>query len=122
MRTEFRVNFKKVKTYKGRDRKRLYREPVIRQFLILAHQIRNTIKENPKRTLKEIAGWIGYTPARMSQIMGLLFLSPFIQEEIILSDQDHLHKISINEISSIAKELLWDEQNKMWLQFRSRDN
>jgi len=120
MRTEFKVTLKKTKINKRRDYNRLYREPTIRQFLILAHQISNTLKETPKRTLKEIASWIRYTPARMSQIMGLLFLSPFIQEKIILSDELNINKISINKISSIAKELLWDEQNKMWLEISTK--
>jgi len=120
MRSEFKVNFKKIKTFRGRDKSRLHREPAIRQLLILAHQLRSTLKENPKRTLKEIAGWIGYTPARMSQIMGLLFLSPYIQEEIILSNETFIYKLSVNEIHLITKSLLWDEQNKQWLQFSDK--
>jgi len=83
--------------------------------LILAHQLRDTLKEDPKRTLKEIGGWIGYTPARMSQIMGLLFLSPFIQEKILLSDEPYLHNLSINIAHKISQELLWDKQNGMWI-------
>ncbi len=95
MRAEFKVTLKRTKAlYAKRDRNKVHKEPVLRQYLVLAHQVKRTIESQRGRTLKEIAGWIGYTPARMSQIMGLLFLSPFIQEEIILSNKPFLHKLT----------------------------
>jgi len=116
MRAEFKVNLKRTKAlYAKRDQNRLHREPVLRQYLVLAHQVKKTIESQCGRTLKEISGWIGYTPARMTQIMGLLFLSPFIQEEIILSSEPFLQKLTINEANLIARELLWDRQKEMWL-------
>jgi len=93
---------------------------VLRQYLVLAYQVKETMEAQPERTLKEIAGWIGYTPARMSQIMNLLFLCPFIQEEIILSSKPHLHKITINEANVITREHLWDKQKEFWFQFRDK--
>ena len=88
MRAEFRVSLKRIKAvHAKRDRNKVHREPVLRQYLVLAYQVKKTIESQRGRTLKEIAGWIGYTPARMSQIMNLLFLAPFIQEEILLSSK-----------------------------------
>lgn len=75
----------------------------------------------PGQTLKEISGWVGYTPARMSQIMSLLFLSPFIQEEILLSNEPYLHKLTINDANLMSRELLWDRQKMMWLQARDKE-
>ena len=116
MRTEFKVNLKGTKaTYIRRDMRKLKNEPPLRQYLVLAHQVKKTIETQPGRTLKEISGWIGYTPARMTQIMGLLFLSTFIQEEVLLSSKPYLHKLTINEASLIARELLWDKQKEMWI-------
>ena len=115
MRAEFKVNLKRTKSqYAKRDKNKINREPVLRQYLVLAHQVKKTIETQPGRTLKELSGWIGYTPARMTQIMGLLFLSSFIQEEILLSNKPYLHKLTINETSLIARELLWNKQNEMW--------
>ncbi|MCK4830102.1 hypothetical protein KA005_81040 [bacterium] len=116
MRSEFTVNLKRARTSASRDRNRLHNEPILRQYLVLAHQIKNTLKASPSRTLKEIAGWIGYSPARMSQIMSLLFLSTFIQEEILFSTKSFLHQISMNTAHQISRELLWDKQKELWLQ------
>ena len=117
MRAEFKVKLKQGNRaqYIRRDQKKIQKEPMLRQYLVLAHQVKKAIKTQPSRTLKEIAGWIGYTPARMSQIISLLLLSPFIQEEILLSDKSFLHKLTINEVNLIAKELLWHKQKEMWL-------
>jgi len=123
MRAEFKVNLKRTKPlYVKRDRNKVHKEPVLRQYLVLAHQIKKTIESQRGRTLKEIAGWIGYTPARMSQIMSLLFLSSFIQEEILLSSEPFLHKLTINEANLIAKEILWDKQREMWLETNDKNN
>jgi len=117
MRTEFKINLKKTKTaYRKWDMRKLKREPMLRQYLVLAYQIKKVLRENhPKRTMREISGWIGYTPPRLSQIMSLLFLSPFIQEEILLSDEPSLHQFSMNNAHQISCELLWDRQKEMWL-------
>ena len=116
MRAEFKVNMKMTKaTYIRRDMRKFKNEPPLRQCLVLAHQVKKTIEMQPGRTLKEISGWIGYTPARMSQIMSLLFLCPFIQEDILLLDKPYLHKLTINQASLIARELLWDTQREMWV-------
>jgi len=83
--------------------------------LALAHQVKEVIRLQPSRTLKELAGWIGYTPARMSQIMSLLLLSPFIQEEILLSNEPSLHKLTVNDATLLSRELLWEKQKDVWL-------
>ena len=117
MRVEFKVKLKQGNRarYVRRDQNRIQKEPVLRQYLVLAYQVKKTIESQRGRTLKEISGWIGYTPARISQILNLLFSSPFIQEEILLSSEVYLHKLTINEINLIARELLWDKQKEMWL-------
>ena len=122
MRAEFKVNLKRTKqNYIRRDRNRLLKEPISRQYLVLAHQVKEVLKAQPKRTLKEISGWIGYTPARMSQIVSLLFLSPLIQEEILLSSKSSLHQLSINIAHKISQELSWDKQNELWIQARDKE-
>ena len=122
MRAEFKVSLKRTKhNYIRRDRNRLHKEPILRQYLALAHQVKKVLKAQPKRTLKEISGCIGYTPARMSQIVSLLFLSPLIQEEILLSSKSSLHQLSINIAHKISQELSWDKQNELWIQARDKE-
>ncbi len=84
-------------------------------------QNKGVLKTQPNRTSKEISSWIGYTPARMSQIMSLLFLSPFIQEEILLSSKSFLHQRTINFAHKISQELLWDKQKELWIQNRDKE-
>ena len=122
MRAEFKVSLKRTKQNRiRRDRNKLHREPTLRQYLVLAHQIKEVLKTQPNRTSKEISSWIGYTPARMSQIMSLLFLSPFIQEEILLSSKSFLHQLTINFAHKISQEFLWDKQKELWLQNRDKE-
>ena len=122
MRAEFKVSLKRTKqNYIRRERNRLYKEPILRQYLVLGHQVKRVLKVQPKRTLKEISGWIGYTPARMSQIMNLQSLSPLIQEEILLSSKSSLHQLTINIAHKISQELSWDKQNKLWIQARDKE-
>ena len=122
MRVEFNVSLKRTKqTYIRRNRDRLRKEPILRQYLVLAHQIKKVLNVQPKRTLKEISGWIGYTPARMSQIMSLLFLSPLIQEEILLSGKPFIHQLTISIAQNISQDLSWDKQNELWLQARDKE-
>ncbi len=84
-------------------------------------QNKEVLKIQPNRTMKELSGWIEYTPARMSQIMNLLFLSPFIQKEILLSSKSFLHQLTINFAHKISQELLWDKQKELWLQYRDKE-
>ena len=122
MRAEFKVNLKQTRSqHVTRNKNKLRTEPMLRQYLVLAYQLKKTIEPQRGRTLKEISGWLGYTPSRISQIMGLLFLSPFIQEEILLSSEPYLHKITINEANLMAQEILWDKQKMLWLQTRDKE-
>lgn len=122
MRNEFKVTLKKTKPlYAKRDMRKLKREPVVRQYLVLAHQIQKALYDNPDRSMRQIASWIGLTPARLSQIMHLLYLSPFLQEEILLSEESSLHKLSVNDAHDISREIMWEKQKYLWLKTRDKE-
>ncbi len=109
MRTEFKVEIKQSRApYRKRDRNKIVKEPILRQHLVLAYQARNVLESQQYRSLKEIARWLGYTPARITQIMSLLFLSPFIQEEILLSSKPYIHRLTITDTQKMSREVLWD--------------
>ncbi len=116
MRVEFKVSLKRTKApYVKRDRNKVFREPLLRQYLVLAYQVKKTIESQRGRTLKEIAEWLGLTRGRISQILNLLFLAPKIQEEIILSDKKFLFSIPEHRVRIIMRELDWGKQKDSWI-------
>ena len=115
MRTEFKVTLKQARTaYRRRDKAKFKNEPQLRQFLILAYQIRNIRRKNPQRTLQEISEWLGLSRGRISQILNLLFLASKIQEQIILSDEKTLFSIPEHKVRPLIKKLNWDRQKEFW--------
>ena len=93
---EFKVNLKPVhhKTYRCRMAK-ISNEPKLRQYLVLAHQIQETLDRDNAVNAKQISGWLHMTPPRISQFMDLLLLCPKIQQEILLSANKKLYSISV---------------------------
>jgi len=89
------------------------KEPLIRQNLILAHQIDQVARER-KCTLKEIASWIGMSPARICHIANTLLISPQIQEEILLSNDKALFNIPEYKLRSVSIEVDWNKQQEIW--------
>jgi len=112
---EFKVNLKPVhhKTYRCRMAK-ISNEPKLRQYLVLAHQIQETISEGKAKDLYQISGWLGMTYTRIKQITNLLFLCPKIQEEILLMHTDKILQTTERKIRDIAKEIDWQKQIILW--------
>ena len=120
MRFEFKVELKKVRPVsKKRYMFDIKNEPLLRQHLVLAYQIQGVIDEDPDKTLKQIAEWIGFSPARITQIMNLLFLAPDIQEEILLSEDKMLFYLSELKVEKIAQEVDWRKQKEIWKEIAS---
>ncbi len=63
------------------------RVPRISRLLALAIRFSEMIRSGQVTTYAELAGLGGVTPARMTQIMSLLWLAPDIQEEILFLQQ-----------------------------------
>jgi len=88
--------------------------PQLRQNLLLAHQIQELIEKGKAKDLKQVAGWLNISHVRICQIMGMLFLSPEIQKEILLSSDKKIFEIPEYKVNDIAKELNWTKQKKIW--------
>ena len=112
---EFKVNLKPVhhKTYPCRMAK-ISNEPKLRQYLVLAYQIQDTISEGKAKDLAQVARWIGMTYTRIKQITNLLLLCPKIQEEILLINTDKILQITERKIRNITKEIDWQKQIILW--------
>ncbi|MFH0839087.1 MAG: zinc ribbon domain-containing protein [Candidatus Omnitrophota bacterium] len=96
-----------------RQQAEINKEPLVRQNLILAHQI-NQVASERNCTLKEIANWIGITHARICHIANMLLISPRIQEEILLSDNKVFFNIPEYKLRDITKEVDWNKQQEIW--------
>ena len=96
-----------------RQQAEIGKEPLIRQNLILAHQVDQVARER-KCTLKEIAGWIGISPARICHIATMLLISPQIQEEILLSTDKALFNIPEYRLRDVSVEIDWNKQREIW--------
>jgi site-specific DNA recombinase len=96
-----------------RQQAEISKEPLIRQNLILAHQIDQVAHER-KRSLKEIAGWIGVSHTRICHISNMLLISPQIQEEILLSNDKALFNIPEYKLRDVSIEMNWSKQRDIW--------
>jgi len=121
MRTEFQINLKTSKNAISRKHlhKSITKEPVIRQYLVLAHQIKQYLQDNPTKTASSVASWLGYSPSRVSQLLNMLDLSPSIQEEILLSKDKKIYLIPEHKLRVIVREKNWEKQWEMWKNLRS---
>lgn len=115
MRSEFNIGIKQPrKKSNAAISKHIKKEPVIRQYLVLAEQIKQYLSDNPAKTASNVASWLGLSPSRVSQILNLLFLCPKIQEEILLSADKKLYSIPEHKVRIITKEVDWERQREMW--------
>ncbi len=95
------------------------RVPRLRRMLVLAYQIAEYMEVNKVSSMSEFCRSIHITPARGSQIINLLYLSPRIQEDILLSDDLKLRKIHEWIIRPLFKEVYWPHQEDKWREFRA---
>ncbi len=115
---EFKVNLPPVR-HKSRNyhMTKIANEPRLRQYLVLAYQIQEKLDADNTLTSKKIAGWLGMTPPRISQILNLLLLSPSIQKDILLSKDEKVCSLTEYKILSIIKEIGWEKQQALWSAF-----
>ena len=112
---EFKIDMPLIRpeSYQRRMAK-LSNEPKLRQYLLLAYQIRERLETDSAVTAKRIAGWLGMTPSRICQIMVLLLLCPKIQRDIVLSTRKAFYSLGEYNVRKIVAEPLWDKQVEMW--------
>ncbi len=108
----FEADFKKAKPEKPEVI--IKKEPQLRQNLALAHQIQNLMDNDPAMSVKQIAGWLNLTPARVNQFMNMLLLAPAIQEQILFEDDEKIVSIPEYKINEISREMIWDKQIEVW--------
>ena len=108
----FEADFKKTKLEKPEIV--IKKEPQLRQNLALAHQIQTLLDNDQIMSVKQIAGWLNLTPARINQFMNMLLLAPAIQEQILLENDEKIASIPEYKINEISREMLWEKQIEVW--------
>ena len=96
------------------------RPTVLARTLALAHRLQGMIDDGTATDRTDVAAQLGFTRARITQIMDLLLLAPDIQEEILfsvsLSGRD---AITTRDVRPIVREVAWAEQRRLWRALRS---
>ena len=94
------------------------RDPVRRpakvaRMLALAHHIQWAIDRGEVPDAATVARRLGLTRARVSQLLGLCFLAPSIQEEILaLEAVDGAEPMAERVLRQMAREVVWDGQRR----------
>lgn len=113
VRIEFDVTVKKAKRHTPESEKRPS-EPRIRLLLILAYQVHELLMSGEAKNALQIAGWLGITHGRLSQIMALRWLSPRIQEEILLREAREIKTTNERLIRILSTKLMLADQENYW--------
>ena len=112
---EFKIDLKPVRRKSYRyDMAKISNEPKLRQYLVLAYQIQETLERDCTITAKKVAEWLNMTPPRICQIVNLLLLCPAIQQDILLSQNKKVYDLGEYNVRKIAKEPLWEKQAEIW--------
>lgn len=112
---QFKVSKLELKYHRvSLKEKEIQSEPQLRQNLLLAHQIQLVLDQRKAQSLKQVSEWLNISQQRLYQIFNLLFLSPRIQEEILLRNNPGLFEIPEYKLRPIMDEIDWDKQHEMW--------
>jgi hypothetical protein len=87
-------------------------------MLALAHRIRDAVEAGQVQNQTEAARRLGYTPARMSQLLDLLLLAPDLQERVLLLEAvDGVQPLAEHVLRPIVRLTHWVEQRAAFRAF-----
>ena len=82
-------------------------------MLALAHRLQDAIAQGKYRDRAELARQLGFTRARVTQILDLLLLAPDIQEQILFMDAvDGQEPMSERGLREILRDGNWGVQRE----------
>lgn len=124
--SEIVIAFKAGRTWKRKERVkrevvRRYPARVARQ-LALAHALRRRLDAGEFADFADMARKLGFTRARVTQLMDLLLLAPEVQEEVLFLEapagRQPLSERGLRE--ALLGTLDWQEQRRRWGQLRAK--
>lgn len=87
----------------------------VAQMLALAHRLQAAIDRGDFRDRADLARQLGFTRARVSQLLDLLMLAPDLQERILdLEAVDGVEPLSERALRTVVKIEGWEEQRRVW--------
>jgi hypothetical protein len=106
------------------ERKGRGRLPHVTLQLARAHRLQKLFDEGKVKSHGELARVAGVTPARVTQLLDLLFLAPDIQEEILFFPRTTTARDRITERDArlVASAAAWPEQRKLWADVKSGES
>ena len=91
----------------------------VARMLARAHEMQAMIDRRDVRDRTELAERLGFTKARVTQLMDLLLLAPDIQEELLFlqvsAGRDRIHEHAMRQVVGT---LIWTEQRARWAALR----
>jgi hypothetical protein len=92
------------------------RVPRVARLLALAHRFDGLLRQGLVENYSELARLGHVTPARISQVMNLLFLAPAIQEEILFWPRTVRGRdpVRLADLLPIARVFDWKTQLLLW--------
>jgi hypothetical protein len=95
------------------------RAPRIARLVALAHKLDELVRSGAVKDYGELARLGRISPARLTQIMVLLHLSPAIQEQLLFLPAAEARFLRETELRRIAREAYWPRQSEIFEQLRS---
>jgi len=84
--------------------------------LARAHTLDRTLEACGPGSLRILADRLGISPQRLVQIHALVYLTPDIQEAVLLSKVE-ASRLNFHTLLSIARVPLWRDQRETWCAF-----
>jgi hypothetical protein len=87
----------------------------VAQALALAHRLQAAIDRGEHRDRAELARQLGFTRARVTQLLDLLLLAPDIQERVLdLEAVDGVEPLAERALRAVVRHDGWAEQQSAW--------
>jgi len=93
----------------------VYRPSRVAQMLALAHRLEAAIERGDYRDRADLARQLGFTRARVTQLLNLTLLAPDIQEAVLaLEAVDGVQPTSERALRDVVGAVAWAEQRERW--------
>lgn len=100
-------------------RKEKLRPLRVARMLALAHECEALIASRVVADRTELAGVLGFTKARVIQLMDLTLLAPDIQEEILIAEvEPGRDVVTERALRSLVRHAEWARQRRCWGELR----
>ncbi len=87
----------------------------VARMLALAHKMQGLIDRGDVTSSAELSRRLGFSRARISQLLDLTLLAPEIQEEILFAEVEPGYDVVYEHtLRAVLRERTWAEQQKVW--------